>query len=84
MSDTIVVPGVTLWNEKKKEEYMSARNTLTNKAIRRAEREDRKARFAKKQALNARMQYLAYAPPATFEELEEEVNRITDEANQEN
>lgn len=61
---------------------MSARNRLKNKAIRRAEREDRKARFAKKQALQARMNYLAYAPPATFEELEAEVNKITDEANE--
>lgn len=63
---------------------MSTRNRLKNKAIRRAERTDRKARFAKKQVLQRRMEYLAYAPPDTFEELEEEVNRITDEANEEN
>ena len=62
---------------------MSAHNRLENKQARRAERTERKARFAKKQALNARMQYLAYAPPATFEELEAEVERITDEANTE-
>ena len=62
---------------------MSARNTLANKAIRREERTIRKARFARKQALNARMQYLAMAPPETVEELEAEVTRITEEANQE-
>ena len=62
---------------------MSVKNSLANKAIRRAEKEDSKARFAKKQALNARMQYLMYAPPDTVEELEAEVNRITDEANEE-
>lgn len=60
---------------------MSAKNTLENKAKRRAVREDRKDRFARKQALNARMQYLAIAPPDTFEELEAEVERITEEAN---
>jgi len=62
---------------------VSARNTLANKAIRREERTIRKARFARKQALNARMQYLAMAPPETVEELEAEVTRITEEANQE-
>jgi hypothetical protein len=62
---------------------MSAKNSLANKAIRREERAVRKARFAKKQALNARMRYLAMAPPDTVEELEAEVNRITDEANEE-
>lgn len=62
---------------------MSARNTLANKAIRRVKREDRKARFAKKQAINARMQYLMHAPPETVEELEAEVARITEDVNQE-
>lgn len=60
---------------------MSARNTLANKAIRRAERTERKARFAKKQAINERMQYLMYDPPETVEELEVEVARITEEEN---
>lgn len=60
---------------------MSARNTLANKAIRRAERAERKARFAKKQAINERMQYLMYDPPETVEELEVEVARITEEEN---
>lgn len=62
---------------------MSARNTLVNKAIRRAERTERKARFARKQEINARMQYLMIAPPETVEELEAEVARITEEVNQE-
>ena len=62
---------------------MSNRNTLANKAIRREERTLRKARFARKQALNARMQYLAMAPPETVEELEAEVTKLTEEANQE-
>lgn len=61
---------------------MSNKNSLANKAVRRTERSDRKARFAKKQALNARMQYLMYAPPDTVEELEAEVARITEEANE--
>lgn len=61
---------------------MSARNTLANKAIRREERGDRKARFAKKQAINARMQYLAMAPPETAEEIEAEVGRIIEEENE--
>lgn len=61
---------------------MSARNTLANKAIRRNEREDRKARFARKQAINARMQYLAIAPPETAEEIEAEVTKIIEEGNQ--
>lgn len=63
---------------------MSIKNSLANKAIRREEKEAKKTRFAKKQALNARMQYLMYAPPETVEELEAEVTRITDEANEEN
>lgn len=62
---------------------MSAKNTLVNKAKRREERAEHAIRVAKKQALQARINYLAYAPPATFEELEEEVNRVTDEANEE-
>lgn len=62
---------------------MSARNRLENKAIRRVERTDRKTRFARKQAINARMQYLAMAPPETYEEIEEEVAKITEEENQE-
>lgn len=62
---------------------MSARNTLANKAIRREERVERKARFERKQKLNARMQYLMVAPPETVEELEAEVARITEEVNEE-
>lgn len=62
---------------------MSVRNSLANKAIRREEKATKKSKFAKKQALNARMQYLMYAPPETVEELEAEVTRITDEVNQE-
>lgn len=62
---------------------MSARNTLANKAIRRVERNERKARFAKKQAINERMQYLMLAPPETVEELEAEVARITESVNEE-
>lgn len=62
---------------------VSKRNSLSVKQARRAEREDRKARFAKKQALQKRMQYLAMAPPATFEELEAEVFELTDQANEE-
>lgn len=61
---------------------MSARNTLANKKIRREERAAHAIKQDKKRALQARINYLAYAPPATFEELEEEVNRITDEANE--
>lgn len=61
---------------------MSARNSLENKAIRRTERKDRKARFAKKQVINARMRYLAMAPPETYEEIEAQVAKITEEENQ--
>lgn len=62
---------------------MSVKNTLANKAKRREERADHKALAEKKRMLQARMNYLAYAPPATFEELEAEVTKLTDEANQE-
>lgn len=61
---------------------MSARNRLENKQARRLVRAEHAIRMDRKRALQARMEYLAYAPPATFEELESEVNRITDEANE--
>lgn len=60
---------------------MSARNRLENKQKRREEREARKARAEKTRALQARLNYLAYAPPKTYDELEEETNKILDEAN---
>ena len=60
---------------------MSAKNTLANKQKRRAEREDQAARAEKKRAIQRRLEYLAYAPPETYEEIEAEVARITEEEN---
>lgn len=62
---------------------MSARNTLENKRIRRAEREDNAIRQERKRALQARINYLAYAPPETFEELETLIDEAVEEANEE-
>lgn len=62
---------------------MSAKNSLANKAARREERAARKARFAKKQEINARMRYLMYDPPETMGEIEDAVAKITEEVNQE-
>lgn len=60
---------------------MSARNSLANKQKRREEREAHAARVEKKLAIQRRMEYLAYAPPETYEEIETEVARITEEEN---
>ena len=61
---------------------MSARNSLVNKAKRRAEREDHAFRVERKRVLQKRLEYLAYAPPDTFENLEEEVEKAIEEANE--
>lgn len=49
---------------------MSARNTLKNKAIRRAVRETNKGVQAKRQALQARMVELFLEPPEDLETIE--------------
>lgn len=59
---------------------MSAKNTLANKAKRRAEREENAARQVRRRIARARMQYLAAAPPQTFEELEASIAEIAEEA----
>jgi len=46
---------------------MSQKNTLANKQLRRAEREDHAARMAKKRSLQARMLELVTEPPETPE-----------------
>lgn len=61
---------------------MSARNRLENKRARRLVRAEHAIRMDRKRELQRRIEYLAYAPPETFEELEEEVIRITDSANE--
>lgn len=62
---------------------MSAKNTLENKKKRREERAAHTTKVEKQRALQARINYLAYAPPATFEELEAEVEKVAEEANEE-
>ncbi len=62
---------------------MSAKNKLVNKQKRRAEREAHSVRIEKKRALQARINYLAYAPPETFDDLEEEIDKAIAEANEE-
>lgn len=61
---------------------MSARNSLENKKKRREERAAHAVKVERQRALQARINYLAYAPPATFEELEAEVDKIAEEANE--
>jgi len=62
---------------------MSARNRLENKRIRRLERAEHAIKMDKKRALQRRLEYLAYAPPATFEELEAEIDQAVEDANKE-
>lgn len=61
---------------------MSARNTLANKQKRREERAAHAIRMDKKRALQARINYLAYAPPESFEELETLIDEAVEEANE--
>ena len=58
---------------------MSRKNSLENKKKRREEREVNAVRLEKERAIQARLQYLAYAPPDTYEELEELVDEALDE-----
>ncbi len=62
---------------------MSAKNKLENKQKRRAEREKNAIRQEKKRTLQARINYLAFAPPETFDDLEAEIDKAVSEANEE-
>jgi hypothetical protein len=62
---------------------MSKKNTLEAKKLRREERERSAIRLEKKRALQARINYLAYAPPETFDDLEAEIDKAIEEANEE-
>lgn len=61
---------------------MSKRNSLEEKKKRRLEREKHNSRVEKQRALQARLNYLAYAPPETYDELEAEVEKVLEEADQ--
>ena len=59
---------------------MSRRNSLEAKRKRREEREKHSVRVEKDRALQARINYLMLAPPDTYEDLEEEVEKAIKEA----
>ena len=61
---------------------MSRRNSLEAKKKRREERENHAIRLERKRALQARLNYLAYAPPETFDDLGAEVDKAFEEANE--
>lgn len=59
---------------------MSVKNSLANKRKRREEREKHSVRVEKDRALQQRINYLMYAPPDTFDDLEAEVDKAIEEA----
>lgn len=60
---------------------MSAKNSCENKKKRRAERTEHATQMETKRRIQRRLEYLAYAPPDTFDDLEAEVDKVIEEEN---